>query len=413
MCDLQLLDLAAKVTDLAGLTARVSQLLEALQEQQQHNKQQQSKQQEQQHGWQSSHGHDHGHHHQQQQQWQDQHEKLQQQLYPFVEGFSGATPYRTRGRLGPPGAAATALTTTQVAAARTTMLPDHHQQQWQQQQQQGPNGCLNFDFGIDQSTISQQPAATARTQSDMLLQQVNRPADTPSHERYASQAVLLQPPRGSLTTKGDFLEVSIHSLGSDLLESEVRGVFPEAPRGAAVLAAVTFQFCGVAGDAVRRQVGVLRNGGGKSGEQQQQQEKKKKSSVYLGPAVGGVQQQQRNAPKLPQQQQQQEGGMQFWPAVEEGQQQQQPPVLSPSREQSVTRRSEEVSLVRHSFDSVRSTGDKGGGCAPAAATSAAAGDGGGGGDGCGEASVDEEEMERLLEVFLSWQEAVREQLAAR
>jgi hypothetical protein len=75
-----------------------------------------------------------------------------------------------------------------------------------------------------------------------------------SHERYATQAVLLQPPLGVLTKCNNFMEYSIHSLGSDLLQQEVKAVFPDAPRGSALLACVTFQFSGAARVALRQHV---------------------------------------------------------------------------------------------------------------------------------------------------------------
>lgn len=42
------------------------------------------------------------------------------------------------------------------------------------------------------------------------------------------------------------MQVSIHSMGADMLLQEVRRAFPDSPRLAPLLAVVTFQFCGVA-----------------------------------------------------------------------------------------------------------------------------------------------------------------------
>jgi hypothetical protein len=42
------------------------------------------------------------------------------------------------------------------------------------------------------------------------------------------------------------MQVSIHSLGSDVLLQEVRRAFPDSPKLAPLLAVVTMQFCGAA-----------------------------------------------------------------------------------------------------------------------------------------------------------------------
>lgn len=44
----------------------------------------------------------------------------------------------------------------------------------------------------------------------------------------------------------DMMQVSIHSMGADMLLQEVRRAFPDSPRLAPLLAVVTFQFCGAA-----------------------------------------------------------------------------------------------------------------------------------------------------------------------
>ncbi len=81
-----------------------------------------------------------------------------------------------------------------------------------------------------------------------------------SFGRYASQAVLLLPPMPMITADGHVLEVSVHSLGNDLLWRQVHGVFPNAPPATALLGVVTFQF----GRQPVQQ--------GEPGEQQQQQQ---------------------------------------------------------------------------------------------------------------------------------------------
>jgi hypothetical protein len=96
--------------------------------------------------------------------------------------------------------------------------------------------------------------ADAAGQPSVPLLTVVRHGEHMSHERYATQAVLLQPPLGVLTKCSNFLEYSIHSLGSDLLQQEVKAVFPDAPRGSALLACVTFQFSGAARVALRQHV---------------------------------------------------------------------------------------------------------------------------------------------------------------
>jgi hypothetical protein len=57
------------------------------------------------------------------------------------------------------------------------------------------------------------------------------------------------------------MQVSIHSMGADMLLQEVRRAFPESPRLAPLLAVLTFQFCGAARGQVMHKL-----------QQQQQQE---------------------------------------------------------------------------------------------------------------------------------------------
>jgi hypothetical protein len=59
----------------------------------------------------------------------------------------------------------------------------------------------------------------------------------------------------------DVMQVSIHSMGADMLLQEVRRAFPDSPGLAPLLAVVTFQFCGAARGVMMRRL-----------QQQQQQE---------------------------------------------------------------------------------------------------------------------------------------------
>lgn len=150
----------------------------------------------------------------------------------------------------------------------------------------------------------QQQQAGQQSQQQQPLQEVAA-GKSPSHQRYASQAVLLQEPQlelvpaavDSTTTQSnghaaaasagagarrsldllqqpllpqqhqavlvsatadsishqparmshpEVMQVSIHSMGADMLLQEVRRAFPDSPRLAPLLAVVTFQFCGAA-----------------------------------------------------------------------------------------------------------------------------------------------------------------------
>ncbi len=91
-----------------------------------------------------------------------------------------------------------------------------------------------------------QPGAAAKTRA---LQPLPRwLGASPVHERLAGAAQLLQAPRMHRAPCGGALEVSLHSLGgAGALQERVAAVFPGAPPGAALLAAVTFQFLGGSG----------------------------------------------------------------------------------------------------------------------------------------------------------------------
>lgn len=248
----QVLDLASKVANLAGLTARVCQMLEAFT------------------------GTDTGSTsllHQQQQ-----------------HSNANSNSRRRRGSKQP-APSAPAGDASAAGALQTAEGTDHHDYHHPQQQKQQP------------------------------LQEVAA-GKSPSHQRYASQAVLLQAPQlvlvpvptagdsaasaaaGSLLAAGNpaaaseppgqqsqqqqqgllahgkhegvagrshpsVMQVSIHSMGADMLLQEVRRAFPESPRLAPLLAVVTFQFCGVARARMLRK--LLHQQGHAQQQQDQQQ----------------------------------------------------------------------------------------------------------------------------------------------
>jgi hypothetical protein len=66
------------------------------------------------------------------------------------------------------------------------------------------------------------------------------------HERFAGTTALLAPPARRPGPRGAALKVSLHSLGASALQRRAAAVFPGSPAGAALLAAVTFQFLGAA-----------------------------------------------------------------------------------------------------------------------------------------------------------------------
>lgn len=335
----QVLDLASKVANLAGLTARVCQMLEALT------------------------GTGTG---------TDSTSLLHQQQQHSNPNSSSS---RRRGskQQAPSAPAGDASAAGALQTAEGTHHHDHHPQQ-------------------------QQP-----------LQEVTA-GKSPSHQRYASQAVLLQAPQlvlvpvptagysaasaaGSLLAAGNpaaaselpgqqsllqqqglrahgkregvagrshpsVMQVSIHSMGADMLLQEVRRAFPDSPRLAPLLAVVTFQFCGVARARMLRK----------------------------------LLQQQGHTQKQDQQQEQQQGCVGG----------QQLPTAHP--QQHMCNNSSSSSGVQRSC--CPSCADSGGGCE-------------GTGSGCGSGSSSslglcgDVDMQHMLAIFMAWQQSVHHHITSR
>ena len=309
ICHWQILDLASKVANLAGLTARVSQMLELLPPQQQHHQQGTppgSSTQQDQHRthsrdnnsreWKSSqkascssssrkavgHGPRQGFDHQDEHYQQDvstsrrHHQQEQQHPSPrqqqLQEVAAGRSPSHQRyasqavllqapqlmllpaqSGVGTPlhgsSRIAEATSTEQIGGfeaeqphrAETATLYHKQQQQVEQQLHQQQQ---------------QQQQQEDRGEKESGEQQQVVPAVTPANSSSSSQpSGLSQGPgrhkgRAPGTTPPDVMQVSIHSMGADMLLQEVRRAFPDSPRLAPLLAVVTFQFCGTARDCM-------------------------------------------------------------------------------------------------------------------------------------------------------------------
>lgn len=234
----QVLDLASEVSNLAGLTARVSQLMEQLQQlqpaashhhsqQRQQHARQRPQQQQQQHSKQQSplevqcskqlRDHDcfeqvHAEYNQQQQQ------PLQPQpLYLVGDGIAPS-----HKRYASQAVMLQAPQLVRVNATRCHMLDqqgtDHHDHPQQQQQASSAAPAVGA-------------AGVQRSSREALQRQ--------QHQQVQSLAQQQQ-------QQGKVMQISIHSLGSDVLMHEVRRAFPDSPRLAPLTAVVTFQFCGTA-----------------------------------------------------------------------------------------------------------------------------------------------------------------------
>jgi hypothetical protein len=147
------------------------------------------------------------------------------------------------------------------------------------------------------------------------------------------------------------MQVSIHSMGADMLLQEVRRAFPDSPRLAPLLAVVTFQFCGGA------RARMLRKLLQQQGHMQTQQE-------------------------------QQEGCL--------GRQQ---ALLAEPQQHTASSSS---SGVQHSC--CPSCADSAGGCG---------GPGGGSSSSNGQGLCGDVDMQQMLAVFLAWQEAVHQHITSR
>lgn len=236
-----MLDLASKLSDLAGLTVRVSELLEALEA---HANSDASSSNSTKDSLAPQHVESKG---------------------PGNSSGSCSAVHdegSTRGTVQyePPavvGVVAYGGGTCATPVGHNPTSPPHHNSPVEYaHQQHGAADAAGLSRPQNSAGSSNCPSwdADAAGQPSVPLLTVVRHGEHMSHERYATQAVLLQPPLGVLTKCSNFLEYSIHSLGSDLLQQEVKAVFPDAPRGSALLACVTFQFSGAARVALRQHV---------------------------------------------------------------------------------------------------------------------------------------------------------------
>jgi hypothetical protein len=252
---LQVLDLANKGADLAGLTARVSQLLECLEGPGDDDKR----------GggggggsWPDGSGSDGG-------------------------GGGGGKRRREAGRAEAPG----------PAGGGGTGRVKYVTLRWDE------GGAAQVAHSHSHGSLAGAAAAVpgSDTQGQGPAEGALRPLPpwsgaTLRHERFAGAAALLAPPRLHASLAGGRLEVSLHSLGAGALQRRVADVFPDAPPGAALLAAVTFQSLGPApgsggGGSGHSSSGGDRGGGDGSGFGAQEMQRALETFLAWAAAVRG------------------------------------------------------------------------------------------------------------------------------
>lgn len=266
----QVLDLASKVADLAGLTARVSQLLEALTASHGTTQQPPSNTNTQSRSSRamdrssartdSGFGHTAG---------SKQHRgrfapQQQQQLQKVAVGTSPShLRYASQGVLllspqlmlvpgasgsdGSFGAAKEPGHTTDRGDSTATATTTAAQREAAAAQQEAAGSQLvragsntgHFVQDEHQHTQQQQQYCSSSHQGGKLGAQVMPTRDTGADADDDS-------PCHSPMSHDEVMQVSIHSMGTDLLLQEVRKALPDAPRLAPLLAVLTFQFCGSA-----------------------------------------------------------------------------------------------------------------------------------------------------------------------
>lgn len=259
----QVLDLGSKVANLAGLTARVSQMLEALTDTA-HNS---NARDQHQHHSSSGSGGSRGRQHKTRGSRQalfsaagigdsmagvqpdrydtEQHcsQNRQQQQQPLQEVAAGKSPSHQRYAsqavllqapqlvLVPVPGASAAATAAAAAAGDDLDLLDAAAAR--------TGGSL---LAAREPTVA---AARSSTQEDESFSVSHKQQQSGWPDHHQQQQQQQQLVKASLAP-AEVMQVSIHSMGADMLLQEVRRAFPDSPRLAPLLAVVTFQFCGTA-----------------------------------------------------------------------------------------------------------------------------------------------------------------------
>jgi hypothetical protein len=340
----------------------VSQLLEALQQQQQHNAQIHTQRQQQ--------GERQTPHKQQQQSQHmlpEQDEHQQQQLLLLGDGTAPSHKrYASQAVLLQPPKL--------VRVRRPCSF------------EQGTAGHSSHAEQQDQQLVAPQMAASVEQPQPLPQQQHNGQVVAVLHLQRQQQQ------------RYELMQVSIHSLGADMLMHEVRRAFPDSPRLAPLTAVVTFQFCGSAKQLMLQQ------------QQQQQQLTAPQGLCWTDPSSSSSVRRAATPADVRQQQQQQQRSMQ-------GSCQRAASAPLPSAP-SFVRTS---GAAAHSSSSKASTPEQ----SPAAVASGAAGDSSGcpcrGDSGADGSSSDAgcsclcsgDEMQAMLTVFMTWQQQVCSFITAR
>lgn len=259
-----MLDLASKVSNLAGLTARVSQLWEELLRHQQHSSHLQQHQQQQRgkeemgeaakfdnspsgsshtvlqpQTAETSHELDYQQQHQKHDQLHHPHSlpRALNLLYDHGSGFSHKR------------YASQAVTLLQPQLL-TVLLPDSlHSTHGRECQLP-----YSTDVCSDEQRKSSAQSSSRPVEQPQILADDYEGLEHPHQQQQSQQQQQQQ----------QLIQISVHSLGSDVLVNSVRRAFPDCPRLAPLTAVVTFQFCGQTQQVMLQQQQGLRS-------QQQQQ----------------------------------------------------------------------------------------------------------------------------------------------